>query len=275
MNRIVWRKAVSDAWLQLVVSAVLLVLFGWLFVWLMSQFPVGGMASLLKFLPRFVEPLLGVPLAELATPVGRLSILYVHVVTLLVLIGWAVGRGSAVVSGEISRGTMDLLLSLPIRRVSVLVSSGVVAAAGTVALAFSVWLGQGLGLATVALEEPVGLAPFVPGAVNLAAMTFCLTAITTFISACDRDRWRTVLLAGGFFTVSMVLKFVVRLWPGGHWLKCLTFLTAYEPQQLILVGPESGGPSAWQYNGTLIGVGLAAYLAAAAVLTWRDIPQGH
>ncbi|MCR4411852.1 MAG: ABC transporter permease [Thermoguttaceae bacterium] len=275
MNRMLWRKAIGDAWLQLVVSAAILVLFGWLFVWLMSQFRTGAVASFLQLLPDFAGRMLGVPLADLATPTGRLSILYVHVVPLLVLIGWAVGRGSAVVSGEISRGTMDLLLSLPVRRVSVLVSSGVVAAAGTAVLSLSVWLGHGLGLATVALEEPVSLVRFLPGALNLAAMTFCLTAITTFLSSCDRDRWRTILLAGGVFTISMVLKFVARLWPAGEWLKYLTFLTAYEPQQLILAGRDSGGPSAWQYNATLVGVGLAAYLAAAAVLAYRDIPQAR
>ena len=111
-----WKKAVVDAWVQLAVSCGLLAAFGWLFVWLMSLFKLGAWGALLNLLPDFVQPILGVPLADLATPAGRLSFLYVHVITLLVCLGWAVGRGSDVVSGGISRGTLELVLTLPIRR---------------------------------------------------------------------------------------------------------------------------------------------------------------
>ena len=57
----------------------------------MSRFPVGGFGIILKWLPGFVQAMVGVTLEMLATPVGQLSILYVHVVTLLVCVGWALG----------------------------------------------------------------------------------------------------------------------------------------------------------------------------------------
>jgi hypothetical protein len=103
MNRALWIKALSDAWRQFVVSALLLTLFSWLFVWLMSRFPVGGFGMILSFLPGFVEELVGVPLNLVATPVGQLSVLYIDLVTLLVCAAWALGRGSDVISGEIAR----------------------------------------------------------------------------------------------------------------------------------------------------------------------------
>ena len=40
MNLALWKKAVSDAWRQLAASSVLLLLFSWVFVWLMSRFQV-------------------------------------------------------------------------------------------------------------------------------------------------------------------------------------------------------------------------------------------
>ncbi len=275
MNPALWRKAIAEAWRQFLVSALVLWLFGWLFVWLMSQFRTGVASKLLHLLPDFVGRLAGVPLAELATPTGRLSVLYVHAVTLVVLVGWALGRGSAVVSGEIGRGTMDLLLVLPIRRRSVIAASAVVTTAGTALLVLALWLGQGMGLVTVALEEPVPLGRFLPGAMNLAAMIFCLAAITTLFSSWDRDRWHTILWVGGVFTLSAILKMVARLWSAGAWLRYVSFLTAYEPQRLVLAAPEEAARLAWQYNGTLVGLGVAAYLAAAAVFSWRDIPQAH
>ncbi len=274
MSLALWKKAVSDSWLQLAVCSTLLVLFSWIFVWLMSLLKIGAWSSLLSLVPKVFQPLIDVPLADLATPTGQLSVLYVHVITMLVCVGWALGRGSDSISGEIDRGTMDLILSLPVRRVSVMAIPAVVATAGAAVLAGSVWVGTWLGVMTVQLHGDVSLRQLLPGAVNLFAMTFCLTGITTLFSSWSRDRWRTIWMTGGLFVVSMIIKMVARLWKAGAWLKYLSFLSAFQPQELILM--ETSTPSvALRYNGTLLGLGLICYLAAAIVFTRRDIPAAR
>ncbi len=271
MNRALWIKALTDTWRHLLASVAILTLFAWLFVWLMSQFRVGGFGLILNLLPGFVQTMVGVPLEKLATPIGQLSIVYVHVVTLLVCVGWALGRGSDSVSGEIGRGTMDLVLSLPVWRVTVLAAPAVVTALGSVLLAASVHLGTMLGLACVHFEHPPAPAAFLPGSINLFCMTFCFTAITTLVSSWGRDRWATIGIAGGFFIFSLILKLVARMWPLGKWLFDLSFLTPFEPQELILM-PNFGGRTAVQYDLTLLGLGLACYVAAAVIFGRRDIP---
>jgi len=275
MNLALWRKAFRDAWLQLAVSSALLVLFGWCFVWLTSLFQPGMITAILDYLPSFVETLVGVPLGKLATTVGRISVLYVHLVTLLVCLGWAVGRGSDVVSGEISRGTMDLLATLPVRRYWIVVSSGAVTGLGAAVLAFSIWTGSLVGIHVVTLPDSVSPASFLPGVLNLFSMTFCLAGITALISACQRSRWRTILVAGGFFAVSSVVKMIARLWAPGAWLKYLSLLTAFEPQKLILLDPNVTRAMAWWYDGTLLGLGLGAYVLAAIVFSRRDIATAY
>jgi len=275
MNRALWRKAVSDAWLQLVISSALMILFCWVFVWFVSLFPVGAWRLFLSYLPDLFQPFLGVPVAKLATPVGQISILFVHVVTNIICVGWAVGRGSDPITGELSRGTMDLILSLPVRRVEVMIPPAVVAAAGSAVLAASILAGLAVALAFIKLEGPVTTKEFLPGAINLAAMTFCLTSITTLISSLSRDRWRTI--AGGIavLAVSFVIKMVARgLVARGlpyGWLNYLSFLSAFEPQELVLVP----GAPALRYDLALLGVGLACYLAAAVVFSRRDIPAAR
>jgi ABC-2 type transport system permease protein len=275
MNAALWRKAIRDAWIQLVASSVLLVLFGWCFVWLMSLFQPGMITAILDYLPSFVESLVGVPLAKLATATGRISVLYVHLVTLLICLGWAVGRGSDVVSGEISRGTMDLLATLPVRRFWVVVASAAVTALGAAVLAISIWGGILLGIQTVTLPDAVAPQRFLPGVLNLFSMTFCLAGVTALVSAWDRSRWRTVLVAGGFFAVSSVVKMIARLWAPGEWLKYLSFLAAFEPQKLILMDPGATHSMAWWCNGTLLSLGLAAYVLAAIVFSRRDLPAAY
>lgn len=271
MNRALWTKALKDAWRQLLASVLLLTLFSWLFVWLMSLFPVGGIGIILSFLPGFVEAMLGVPLKMLASPLGQVSVLYVDVVTLLVCVGWALGRGSDVVSGEIARGTMDLILSLPVWRVTVLAVPAVVTTLGSMLLAASVQLGIRLGLACVRFDDPPTAAAFLPGTINLFCMMFSFTAITTWVSSWGRDRWATIGIAGGFFIISLIVKLIARMWPQGKQLFALSFLSTYEPQRLILV-PDLTGRTAMHYNLTLLGVGLAFYLAAAVIFHRRDIP---
>lgn len=271
MNLAIWKKAIREAWRSLLVCSVLLILFAWLFVWLMSQFQPSFLGRMLSLIPDFMQKFLDVPIAKLATRTGQFSILFIHVVTTLVCVGWALARGSAPVAGEIGRGTMDLILSLPIWRPTVLLASAVVAAAGSAVLAGSVLAGLGLGLATVEVGEEVALTTFLPGAVNLFFMTFAFTGVTMFVSACSHDRWHTMAIAGGVFIGSVIVKMISQVWSAGRWLRYFSFLSAFDPQSLILMGDENG-PSALAYNATLFGLGLVCYLAAAAVLWYRDIP---
>jgi ABC-2 type transport system permease protein len=256
------------------ISCLLLMLFGWFFLWLMSRLEVGAWAGLLRLLPNFVQPMLAVPITALATPLGQISVLYVHVVTMLVCLAWSIGEGSDCVAGQIARGTMEHLLTLPIHRVTILIVSMGVSTLGAALLAGALWLGMLLGLLTTRLGADVSARAFLPGAINLWAMMFCVSGMTTLVSTFNRDRWRTIKLSGGFFVVSLIVKMIARMWPEGDSLRWLTFLAAFEPQRLILATGDR-----WRLffecNGTLVGLGLAAYLLGAVVLSYRDIPVPH
>ena len=64
---------------------------------------------------------------------------------------------------------------------------------------------------------------------------------------------------------------VARLWESGALLRYLSFLTAFEPHRLILMGDKAWSASL-SYNAPLVGLGLLAYGAAAIVFARRDIP---
>jgi len=268
MNLALWKKAVSDVRLPLLFAGGLLVCFGWLFVWLMSYFDIGAWSTLLNLMPSFMQPLVGVPLAKLATPAGQISILYTHPVTLLICVSWAIGFGSASISGEISRRTMDMLLVLPVRRTTIVFAPAVTATLGAAALAAAVWFGMWLGLRTVAFAAPPTAGQFLPASANLFSLTFCLGGLTTFFSSWNDDRWRTILLAGGVFVASMILELVARIWPNGAWLRYFTFLTLFKPQQIVLL-PTEGWPGLAE-DVSLCGLGLLAYLAAIIIVWRRD-----
>ncbi|NMC20293.1 MAG: hypothetical protein GYA33_07700 [Thermogutta sp.] len=271
MNPAIWKKAIWDGWSQFVVSSLLLFGFAWLFVWLNSLVNMDLWVRLLDFLPPFAVRAIGIPLKALASPMGRISVLFVHIVPLLVMMGWAVGRNSELVSGGISNGTLEVLLTVPVRRVHWIWVPAVVWACQACLLTGALWLGLIVGLRVLGTPNDVSHSAFLPGVVNLVCMTFCLSGITAALSAADNNRWRTIWLATGIFIVATIIKMVARMWEPGAWLAYFSFLSAFEPQLLILV-PEQAARLMWRYNGALLGVGLLGYVAAAVMLARRDIP---
>ena len=67
---------------------------------------------------------------------------------------------------------------------------------------------------------------------------------------------------------------VGRMWPDGAWLQYGSFLTAFEPQQLILA-PDPQRHAALKYNATLLGIAFFCYIIAAIVISRRDIPTAR
>ena len=274
MNRALWKKAFADAWLHLLISCLLLAVFSLLFVWLMSQFRAGAFLKFLAWVPSIFRSLVQVPPELLALPVGRISVLYVHFITILVGLGWAVGRGSDPICGEIGRGTMDLLAALPVRRPAIMFPAVAVAWLGILLLVAAQLSGIWLGTRLCEFEEPVSIRRLLPGAANYCCLLLFVHALTLLVSAWNRDRWRAIAAASGLYVVAYIIEVVRRLWPHGGWLKWSTFLSLYRPQELILIHATRDA-LLWQLNGLLMLLALACYAAAAATFARRDIPASR
>lgn len=275
MNRALWRKGIGDARLLCVSLVVLLFTFHWLFVWLSSLIELGPLGAFLQALPPEFEKLAGVPFSSVTTPVGRIALAFVDPVVVFSATVWGIGRGSDAVSGEISRGTMELLLAQPVRRLSLLVVHGVVTTVGAAAIAAATVLGTWAGLATVDVGVPIAPATFLPGALNVFALMFFLAGLTTMVSAGDNYRWRTIGVVGAFYFIQLIVKVVARLVDWAQAMMYFTFLGAFEPQRLVVdawLSPDAGWQTVWQYTGALVGLGLLAYVAAAIVFCRRDLP---
>jgi len=272
MNRALWIKAVLEGRRLGLSLALLLFVFQWLFVYLTSLIDLTALGFFLKTgIPAELEKLAGIPFALVATTHGRIAMAYVDPVILFAAVSWGVARGSDCVSGEIGRGTMEMLLAQPVRRLEILVSQATVTTLGAALLAVANWCGTAAGLATVPLDEPVLASQYIPGAINLFAMMFFVAGVSTLASSWDSYRWRTIGLVGAFYMIELVIKVFARMVDSLDWLMYATFLGAFEPQRLI-VEADKATSLALKYNGTLLGLGLAAYVLAAVIFCRRDLP---
>src|SRR4051794_11012259 len=168
MNRALFVKAVTDGRALFLALLAILIAFPWLNIWLASKISLPAFAEFLaNALPKKWEKFSSVSFSEMATPAGRIAIVYIHPILTFGTAIWAIARGSDCASGEIGRGTMELLLAQPIRRTSVYATQAVVTILGAALLAAATLCGTAVGLATVPLKGEVSASLFVPAAVNL------------------------------------------------------------------------------------------------------------
>jgi len=260
-----WRKTIAEAQWLLLGCATVVFGFCWMFVWLQSLFEMGRFAQLLEvFRPEF-ERFSPIPFEHMLTYTGRISVAYDHPIVFLTIAIWAIARGSDAVSGQLGRGTLEMVLGQPIRRVQVVLTHTMVSVVGAALIALAAWGGTWCGVQTVSIEkkpstwslpglsfeirnpfvdsEPrwvpmsdeVDAKHFVPAAVNLFSAGVFLAGVAALMSSWDRYRWRTIGIVSGFLLVQMILKVVAVSADDLHWLVYLTFMGAYEPLQWVSI----------------------------------------
>lgn len=263
MHRALLKKSFLETRLLLACCVAWLFIFCWIRVWIVSRLERGRFQAILEQFGDIVSTFSPVSFAHLLSFTGRIAVGFDEALVVLVLLAFAITRGSDVVSGELNRGTMEILLAQPVRRFEVIVSQALVTVIGLFLLAAAVWWGTWLGIHTAqakierqpALNMPLGYSvplPFVkptiekvpmssqvdarlyvPAAINLFCLGYSFAGLATLISACDRYRWRTVGLTIGILVLQMVSKVIGIASADWRWLKYSSLFTVYEPQKVV------------------------------------------
>ncbi|MEX0585302.1 MAG: ABC transporter permease [Pirellulales bacterium] len=284
MMRALCAKAIGDAKLLWAALLVAMLFFPWLYAWATSMVSLPAFSDFLaNALPKQWQQVWGVPFSEVATPAGRVALVYVHPIIVFGAVVWAVARGSDCVSGEIGRGTMEMLLAQPVRRTSLYAAQALVTVLGSALLATGVWCGTALGLRAAPLYENLSPLLYIPPAVNLFGLMVCLGGLSAFVSAWDNQRWRTVGIVAAVYVLSMMIAVVTQLVDRWHWMRYLSLLNSYKPQTMVarhaeawhLLKYHDGAVSGLGLGGhqfVLFVLGLVCYVAGAVVFSRREIP---
>ncbi len=271
MNLALWKKAWGEV--RITLPAFVLLMFGFqvLHSWVASQLDLRLIEHVLRALPDFLQRVLPVSIEALSSYPGRLAIGYDHPLVAIGCAFWAVSRGSDAVSGPLNRGTLEMLLAQPVRRVDVLASNAAFAILGAALMAIACWLGTLLSVASFAKLQGVDGRQFGYCTLNLFAYTFFLAGLATLVSSADRYRSRTIGIMAALYVTAILLKLLGRMADGYEVALYTSFLTPFEPQRFI--DPQYDPASlAISYNLPLFSLGLAAFVAAAIIFSRRDLP---
>jgi ABC-2 type transport system permease protein len=267
------KRRIDEAKWLLAACSIAMIWFCWVRVWLVSRIDTSRFQEILDLLPSDWQRLISVDVAWLITYEGRIAVAYDELIVFGSVLLWAVARGSDCVSGELGRGTMEMLLAQPLSRLTVLSSQASVTLVGVAVLAFAAWFGTWLGIQTTTVEREVtaswqlpiplpGLGseipiPFaerkteqvsmsalvdarlyVPASVSLFAFGAMIAGFTTLMSSWDRYRWRTIGIVVALFVVQIIAKLVGMAVEELTWLKYLSAFTAYEPEAFVHIADQ-------------------------------------
>jgi ABC-2 type transport system permease protein len=263
MLRLLIAKYLQEAqWLLLALAGVLL-LFPWLRIWTISQFDLSAFAPVIDQLRTF-ERFAPIPLEQFLTYEGVIGLTFSEPVVVLCILVWSISRGSDVVSGELNRGSMEMLLSQPISRGQLMLAHGLVSMVGLGVLVAATWAGVWLGIGTNAVPVQVGglwrvpflnwdvplpwveprlimrpladlvdSAAFLPASVNLLSFGFFVWTLAVLFSSLDHFRWRTIGCVLAVYVGQFLMFLLSRADGRFAWLKFLTFFSAYEPDRIV------------------------------------------
>jgi ABC-2 type transport system permease protein len=95
-----------------------------------------------------------VPLSHLLSYPGRIALAYDEPIVVFTISIFAIARGSDAVSGELNRGTLEMLLAQPVSRVQVLATQAFVTLGSLLLLSLATWAGTGATFTAVVKEAP-------------------------------------------------------------------------------------------------------------------------
>ncbi len=264
MFRMLLQKYIGESLLLLAACGIMLFIFPWVRIWTVSQFELSGFEPLLQQI-RILEKFSPVPLEQFLTYPGVIGLTFDEPILILCTLVWCIARGSDVVSGEIGRGTMEMLLAQPVSRVKTVLAHGLVTISGLALLAALTFAGMYVGIETnsvwitrpgVAIQVPglpfqienpwappvrtlealsdhASIQLYVTATLNLFSLGFFVFALSVFFSSFDRFRWRTIGLTIGFYICQLLLFVLAKSTPKLGFLKNFSFLAAYQPDWMI------------------------------------------
>jgi ABC-2 type transport system permease protein len=216
-------------------------------------------------LPPALEAFLGTELS-IATPAGFLSAEFFSWTPILLLV-YAVIQGTGTVAGEESAGTMDLLLSQPVRRANVVVQKAAAFVTGLTLTVLLAWAGFLVSLPFVDMGS-VSLYDVALACANMMPITLLFYGLSLWLGAALGNRalaagGATALVTAAYF-VNLVVNAVEDLEP----LRYATPFYYYGAGLPLVRGIE------WPHVALLAGVGVLAFAASLRAFERRDVSTG-
>ncbi|MBI4662544.1 MAG: ABC transporter permease subunit [Verrucomicrobia bacterium] len=238
MNRGLLAKAWRESWLLTLLFGLGLALVEGLLSYAIPRFQeqLSALWSRLTFIQSIMQALVG---TERAGPLGPEmigAIVWVHPAVLALVWGHAITFCTRVPVGEIDRGTIDVLLSLPVSRWQLYGTETVVWLASGIAVVLFGAMGTVGGRLTLAGTMPIEIPKLAILTFNLFALYLAVGGLAWCASASGDRRGRVIAVVFAFLIGSLLLNYLANFWRLAEHLSFLGVLHYYRPIPILRDG---------------------------------------
>jgi ABC-2 type transport system permease protein len=184
--------------------------------------------TILRSLPSIVKTAIGGDMIDSGSMSALLTVGYQHPLVMFLYLLYSVGVPAGLLTGEIQRGTMELILSRPITRTQVYLCAAILTLVGLFGLIAMMFLGTVTAVNVYEFNEPITLDLFLRLAVNGGLLAGAFGAFSLVCAASFGRLYLAVGLAAGFLTLNYFIAIVAEWWPRVHFLhKATLFYLVY------------------------------------------------
>lgn len=218
-------------------------------------------------LPQELQQFLGEEFIAQFSVKGAAAFGYNHplVITFLAIV--AITIPSKHIAGEIENGTLELIFSMPVRRISITLSLWVVSIIAIFFVITGCWLGTFISTLIFPEAQLLPFSEIFLIGISLGALMLCINAYTFLISAYSREGSKVALQAAGVTLFFYFLNSIAKIWSTASFLKPYSIFYYYEPQN-VMMGDANLGRDL-----TVLGlITILLMIPAVYKINRRDIP---
>ncbi len=269
LNWAITAKTARDSCVTVGLASLATVGFVILFVYAM----VNMGTELLKFVSQFpflkniFELSLGIRVEGDVSINILLAVSFTHLVVVVLAWGTIIAIVTRVSVGEVEQGTADLLLSMPVSRFTVSVSTTLVWIFAAAQLAMCPLVGIWIGGRVFAADDPIHFLSFVPVAINLFALHLAIGGLSQLVSGIANRRGIAIGVVVGIALVSVTLNFIGPFIQPIQRLRFMGLLHYFRPVDIVQT-------ARWPIQSCLVLLGIAIICWTIGTISFcrKDIP---
>ncbi len=265
----VFRKTLLESSWSILAAAIGLVAFVVLFVWAMQHMGTELLSFVSKFpfLQKVFEMSLGIKVSGEVSLSVLFAACFTHLMVMMLAWSVIIATSTRVTVGEVEQGTADLLLTLPVHRYEVYVSTSLVWMISATLLSFMPLLGIWIGTFFVDTSEVIDLKRYIAPACNFLCLNLAIGGITSMFGCLLNRRSVTIGLVIAIVFLSSVLNFLEPFLDEIKRIKFLSLLSYFRPVDIVRTGVW---PSA--HCTVLLVVALLCWIVGLIAFSRKDIP---
>ena len=193
---------------------------------------VKTMLAFIDMLPSIVKSALGGEMVRMGNTAGLIAIGYNHPFVLFLFMLYAVGTPTGLLTGEVQRGTMELILSRPVTKIQVYICAGILTLVGMFALVLVMFLGTVTAVNVFAFKDPVPLRMFFRFAINGGLLASTFGAFALLCAGTFGRVYAAVGVSVTFLAANYFVAVVANWWPRMAFLKRATLFYLVDSSNL-------------------------------------------